>query len=113
MKKFILFVVVLSAGLLAGCATQRPPLYHWGHYNDQVYSYFKGEPLEKQIQFLEKDLEEAKYQGEKLPPGFYAHLGLLYEKGGRGEAARAMFELEKQMYPESTVFINNLFNQFK
>ena len=105
---FFLFCVLL----LTGCA-QKGPLYSWGSYEAQTYSFFKGEPLEAQILVLEKQMVEAKDKGQVLPPGFHAHLALLYEKTGRSNEMRQMFEIEKRLYPESTTYVNNILNGFK
>jgi hypothetical protein len=109
MKKIIFVSCVL---FLTGCA-QKGPMYNWGSYEAQTYSYFKGEPPEAQVVLLEKQLIEAKDKGQVLPPGFHAHLALLYEKTGRLNEMRQMFETEKRLYPESSTYINNILNGFK
>lgn len=103
---------MMAAIVLSGCATNKS-LYSWGDYEGQVYSHFKGESPEQQILILEKQLVEIKSKGEVPPPGFYAHLGLLYEKAGKGGDVMAMFEEEKRIYPESTIFLTNISNGFK
>jgi len=105
---FLLTVTVL----MTGCATNKN-LYNWGAYEPQVYSYFKGDSPEKQVVELEKHLAEIKNKGDMPPPGFYAHLGMLYSKVGRDSETIGMFDLEKKTYPESSVFINNIINGFK
>jgi hypothetical protein len=97
---------------LAGCAVNKP-LYGWGPYESEVYAYFKGDSIEKQISRLEKHLVGAQGNREVLPPGFYAHLGMLYGKVGRGTEAKALLDKEAQLYPEALVFIRNINNGFK
>jgi len=109
MKKFLLLLGMLS---MMGCA-QKSGLYNWGSYEAQTYNYFKGESPEAQVLVLEKQMNEAKAKGQSLPPGFHAHLGLLYEKTGRPNDMREMFATEKKLYPESSTYINNVLNGFK
>jgi hypothetical protein len=107
----IFFVAV--AVLLAGCASVNKELYSWGPYEPLTYAYFRGESPEKQITELEKHMNIAKSKGEKLPPGFYAHLGMLYSKLGKQEEMMQMFDAEKAAFPESNIFITKLNNGFK
>lgn len=105
-------LVLLATLVLSGCAVNKP-LYGWGPYEPQTYAYFKGESPEAQVVVLEKHLADIKGKGEKPPPGLYAHLGMLYSKTGRDSEVAGMFEAEKRLYPESTVFLNNLVSGFK
>ncbi|MDR0736842.1 MAG: DUF4810 domain-containing protein [Zoogloeaceae bacterium] len=104
-----LFVLVAS-----GCATGRPePLYQWGSYETQVYAHLRGESREAQIPELERDLEKARAANKPLPPGFFAHLGLLYLETGNDEKAVDCFETEKQRFPESAAYMDFLLKKFK
>ena len=94
-RKVALFVTFLS---LTGCAANKP-LYSWGSYESEVYAFFKGDSVEKQIEALEKHLIGTEGKREVLPPGFYAHLGMLYGKVGRGTEAKALLDKEAQLYP--------------
>lgn len=105
-------LIAVAISLAGGCATNKQ-LYNWGPYESQVYSHFKSESPESQIVILEKHLAEIKTNGTRPPPGFYAHLALLYSKAGRDSEVMGMFDEEKKLYPESSVFINNLINGFK
>ena len=109
MIKILLLTCIL---FLQGCA-QKGVLYSWGTYETETYNYFKGEPPEAQILVLEKHMSESKNKGLALPPGFHAHLALLYEKVGKTNEMRQMFEIETKLYPESSVYINNLLTRFK
>ena len=96
---------------LVGCASQNPPLYAWGSYEDQLHAYFKGESPEKLIHEMEKQAEVAHSKGQALPPGFQASLGLFYSKAGRDDKLAEHLSLEKQKFPESTGFIDGLFKR--
>lgn len=103
------FALVL---VLAGCASQQS-LYDWGPYEAQVYAYFKGASPDEQMQILERHLTEVEGKGTAVPPGFYAHLGMLYGKAGRDADAQRMLAMETQLYPESITFIQNLRSGFE
>jgi len=104
LKTTALLAVALTLG---GCATNTA-LYNWGPYENQVYSHFKNESPEEQILILEKHAQETRDKGRQLPPGFRAHLGLLYAKVGREGDFVVALEQEKAAFPESAVYIDNL-----
>lgn len=102
-------LVMLSTTVLAGCVTRPQPLYYWGDYQNQVYGHFKGEKgPEEQIQALEAVREQARAQGKALPPGFQAHLAMLYGQTGRSERLVEQLEAEKRQFPESSTFVDFL-----
>lgn len=77
-----------------------------------MYAEPEDLPLEVQIEKMTEDFNEAEAKEEKLPPGFHAHMGYLYFQSGQLDEARAAFETEKALFPESTTlmdrFIDNL-----
>jgi len=107
-------IALFSSALLSGCAThQQQPLYYWGDYQATVYGHFKGEKgPEEQILDLEKTLEKARAQGRAVPPGFKAHLAMLYGQVGRSDRLIENLEAEKQQFPESTTFMDFLLKKF-
>ena len=113
MNKNIKFFLLISLIYFAGCAGGPKPLYSWGDYEDQVYSYFTGGPIEKQILELEKHAEKTKAAGLALPPGFQAHLGLLYSKVGRDDKFAQQLDIEKSNFPEVIPFFENIASKFK
>lgn len=113
MSKFMVAAAAAALALLQGCATPVAPLYSWGPYEGQIYAHFKGESPEVQIQILEKHAEATKGSGKALPPGYMAHLGLLYGKAGRDADFVAALEEEKQRFPESAGYINHLLRNEK
>jgi len=108
MRGFVLiFGLVLAA--LSGCATRQQPLYYWGDFQSQQYSYFKGEKgAEEGILSLEKVREEAKAKGMPVPPGLQAHLGMLYGQTGRTDLFEQNLLAERQQFPESSVYVDFL-----
>jgi len=105
---------LVVAASLAGCATaNRPePLYDWESYEAQVYAHLKGESREAQIEALERDEEKIKASGKAAPPGFYAHLGLLYAETGNDAKAVACFATEKARFPEAAVYLDSLLKKY-
>jgi hypothetical protein len=102
--------VVAALAPLAGCATSRQPvaLYDWGGYQAAIYaSLVKPGSVspEQEIADMEK---HASVATRKLPPGWYAHLAMLYSEVGQGEKARAALMSERAAFPESTVFVDSL-----
>lgn len=101
-------IAMFAAGVLAGCHTASPNLYQWGSYQQQVYQNFKGESPNEQITALEKDLQRMNATGTKAPPGFHAHLGMLYSMVGRSDLVAAQFQEEKRLFPESATYMDRL-----
>ncbi|VWC19945.1 lipoprotein [Burkholderia lata] len=98
-----------AALLLAGCASSTPPLYQWTGYQPQVYEYFKGQKSpQEQIDALEKALQEIRGKGHTPPPGFHAHLGMLYASVGSEQQAEQELQAEKQLFPESSTYMDFL-----
>ena len=108
-KAKICAVAVISMSSLAGCVTRPQHLYHWGGYQTQVYGHFKGDKdPAQQIQALEQEREAARSLGKPLPPGFQAHLAMLYGKTGRSDRMAENLEAEKAQFPESAAFMDFL-----
>lgn len=101
---------LLSSALLSGCAgNQTPPLYHWEGYQQQVYEHFKHETgPQEQIAALEASLQKARATDRSPPPGFHAHLGMLYAEAGKADQVRQQFETEKALFPESAAYMDFL-----
>lgn len=107
-------VTMLCAAALTGCAAQPKTLYYWGRFQPKVYEHFRNETSpDQQIVQLEEDAQKAVAAGAELPPGYRAHLGLLYGRIGRGQAMRESLEQEKRAFPESARFMDYLLDKFK
>lgn len=114
-KKIALLTLTAACLGLTGCATQKAaPMYNWDSYEAEVYTYFKGDDTsaQEQLATLEKNLQEAEQKGQELPPGYRAHMGLLYASTGQMDQFKQALEAEKQHFPESTSFMNFLLNNF-
>lgn len=97
------------AAALSGCAT-REPIYYWGNYQPSVWAYFKPDESAAQEQQaeMEETAQKAQSKGKPLPPGFQAHLGLLYLKNGETQKAQAAFLAEETQFPESKPYMSFL-----
>ncbi len=74
MKLLQLSAALIAAGVLAGCAPKGPePIYYWGDYQQQVYSYYqKDSDPQKQIDALNRkgqSGEQAGSTGSARPAG--------------------------------------------
>ena len=100
--------IAVAAFALVGCQTPQPSLYQWGSYEPQLSGHFKGESPVQQIGVMEQHLQTVSAQGKQVPPGFHAHLGMLYSIAGRADQVAAQFQEEKRLFPESEPYMNRL-----
>ena len=109
------WLALLCAGLLmSGCANRPASLYAWDGYQPQLYDYFRAKTgPEEQVIVLEADLQKIQAKGATPPPGFHAHLGLLYASLGKDEQAVQAFQTEKSLFPESARYMDFLLAKAK
>lgn len=107
-SKHLLAIVALAAAALGGCASRTPMLYGWYDYQTQLYAYLQSENgnWQEQLAALEQMQEQLRAADQAPPPGFHAQLGLLYSKTGQIPQAKEHFERERQLFPESSQFID-------
>lgn len=113
-RRWGLVAAAACCAVLVGCAQPARPLYYWGGYQAAVYDHFKSDgkgPLE-QLRLLDEQAQQARSSGLPLPPGFHAHLALVYIKLGRDEEARRELETERVQFPESTPYVDSLLKRF-
>ena len=107
-------VLALAAGVaLTGCASAPKTIYGWEGYQPQVYQHLKGESPDQQIAAMELALQNISAKGQTAPPGFHAHLGMLYSIAGKPDQVVAQFEDEKKLFPESAVYMDFLLAKTK
>jgi hypothetical protein len=106
---------LLLSLLVGGCATKPTALYQWQGYQNNVDAYFRADKLspDAQAQQMETDLQKINANGGAVPPGYYAHMGLLYGQQGRLDQFAEKIRAEKQQYPESETFMDFLLRNFK
>lgn len=107
-----LAMVAALSGVLAGCVSGPKPLYTWDAFpRAQYQSLLMQSSPDAQIRDLEAMAEKARGKGRALPPGFRAHLGMLYMNTGDLSAARAQWHAEKEVFPESAPYMDRLLKQ--
>lgn len=114
MSKAVKLALMLTAvATVAGCQTAPKPLYQWESYQPQVYGYFKGESKQEQVEALERDLQKINASGRQAPPGYHAHLGMLYLSLGKDDQMVQEFRTEKALFPESAGYMDFLLKNAK
>lgn len=101
---------VLALGL-SGCVNPPRPLYGWGDYQPQLYTYLQtadDADWETQLIAMRTTQQAIEGRGQALPPGFHAQLGMLLARTGQEQAALEEFEQEKRIFPESAPFMDFL-----
>jgi hypothetical protein len=109
-RPMTLLVLVGMAWLVSACAAE-PTLYRWGNYEEILYRPYKESGSIDAINdaiALAEDMARTEEEGRAVPPGVRVHLGFLYYSQGKANEARALFEQERELFPESTVFIDGL-----
>ncbi len=103
--------------LTVGCASNGPkPLYGWEGYQPQVYAYLKSggnADAVEQLAQLEQAEQNMAQRGQALPPGYRAHMGMLYAKAGDAGKSAAAITAEKTHFPESSSFMDFLLRTLK
>ena len=99
---------ILASGV--GCA-QPASIYRWGVYENLIYQMYanpgEADPS-TQIAQLTADIARTHAEGQRVPPGVHAHLGFLYYTQGQVDLAYEEFSTERELFPESTTFIDGL-----
>ncbi|MDR9863015.1 MULTISPECIES: DUF4810 domain-containing protein [Pseudomonas] len=109
----LMALTLAASALLAGCSSPQT-LYQWEGYQPQVYEYFKSEtPTEAQAEALEADLQKIRASGKAVPPGYHAHLGLLYLSMGKDDQMVQQLRTEKTLFPESGTYMDFLLKNAK
>ena len=105
-----LLAAIAVGGVLAGCTPAQPRLYYWEGFQGQLYEYFRADKTtsEEQLRVLAAQVEKARGRNAALPPGFRAHLAMLYLRLGREGEAKRELEAEKVNFPESAPYMDFL-----
>ena len=108
-------LALLVSTALSACATRPIAVYQWQGYQKNVDAYFRADKMspDAQTQSMEEDLIKIRASGGAAPPGYYAHLGLLYAQQGKLDQFAETVRQEKTQYPESATFMDFLLRNFK
>lgn len=105
-----LVAAIAMGSVLVGCAEAPKRLYHWEGFQGQLYEHFKADRSspEDQLRILNAQAQKARASGAVLPPGFRAHLAMIYLRLGRDGEAKQELEAEKASFPESAPYMDFL-----
>jgi len=115
MKIRHLIIIVSAFIVLAGCAAPKPH-YYYGNYTESQLAYVK-EPGDETLKLKVAAIEDiiAKVEEEstskRVPPGIYADLAYLMALSGKNKEAITFFNKEKEIYPESSLFVDKMVNK--
>ena len=103
--------LLLFSALATGCVSAPKDHYYWGNYEALILAMYaepgSADPV-MQIEKLNADLQQAESIGKPAPPGLYAHLGFMYAMNGDVSQAETAFNEERELFPESAVFIDGM-----
>ena len=118
MKVVLKITLTITAFTLffTGCQQAvQPPLYSWGNYVQSSSDYgMKGhekEVLEKHLEELNKIITQSNSEDRRVAPGIYAEYAQILFETNKKEEAKKYFLLEKQTYPESSIFIDRVLSK--
>jgi hypothetical protein len=105
-----LLAAIAMGSALAGCAEAPKRLYYWEGFQGQLYEHFRADSSspEDQLRILDAQAQKARASGAALPPGFRAHLAMIYLRLGRDGEAKQELEAEKANFPESAKYMDFL-----
>jgi hypothetical protein len=97
---------------MAGCAPKT--MYQWGSYEADLLKYCKHpESMPEFIEHLDKQITRSIKKGRKVPPGLFAELGYFHYKAGDPKKASELFAKEKEIWPESSKFMDRMIEATK
>ena len=109
--KITLLGLIMTLGMLQGCATVTEAGYYWGAYSDTLYKYTKDPneaTLANHVEELEKIIKVSREKSLRVPPGVHAELGYIMSRLGDDVRASVQYENEMALYPESRIFLERL-----
>ncbi len=110
MKKVLLLSFLIIGFIISGCSTKKP-MYEYADYSQTYYQLKQNGDAQSTAKWktsLEESIEKSKALSIRVPPGVYANLGYLYLKVNDTQKAISFFESEKALYPEASLFMDNL-----
>ncbi len=116
MKISQLLLIFSSIVVLQGCVSAQKPYYYYGTYSQSQLAYVKApsdETLKLKITSIEDIIAKAEEgsTSKRVPPGVYADLAYLMALSGKNKDAVTFFNKEKEIYPESVVYIDKMLNK--
>ncbi|MEG1543924.1 MAG: DUF4810 domain-containing protein [Tannerellaceae bacterium] len=96
--------------------TQTAPLYSWNDYTESSYQYYKKqtpEATERLMKTYGAMIKKQNGSRKALAPGIYAEYGYFLIQHGKKDEGVAMLKKEKEIYPESSIFMDKLIKKFE
>ena len=109
--KVTLLGLIMTLGMLQGCATVTEAGYYWGDYSDTLYKYTKDPnkvTLANHFEELENIIKVSREKSLRVPPGVHAELGYIMARQGDDVGSIVQYENEMALYPESRIFLERL-----
>lgn len=78
-----------------------------------VQLQYQADAAQEQIEALEMNVADLKAQGEAVPPGYYAQLGLLYFSLSNAEQGRQPLSADQDPFADATAQMNELMDSAK
>lgn len=105
--------VCLTLLFSSGCAQ---PLYHWGGYEDSLYTRYNDRSEAGQAEafkLLEETIKGAEESNAKVPPGVFAEYGYLLFQQGDLDGSLSALQKEAELYPESQHLMQSLISRIQ
>jgi hypothetical protein len=113
--KTIIIILFTTLIVSTGCSTVSKDIFYWGDYSLTLYDYKKN-PDEKTLEAHKKEIltiiEYADKKKLKVPPGVFVEYGYMLLKEGDETQGIDYLNKEIDLYPESTVFIEQIKNLY-
>lgn len=112
--KYLTQLLLIASLISAGCSTgnqEATNAAHLGHLQYAMQTDPGAEARNEYLAALESAIGAAELEGRRVPPGRHAELGYLLARQSRAEEARAQFLKERELYPESAVYIDRLLGE--
>lgn len=103
-------LLFMAFTVMVGCG-QKKTMYHWGAYQGVIHDMYVSPgtmTAATQVIKLNEDISQAAANGQKVPPGLYAHLSMAYAAEGQTEKSTAALLKEQELFPESKTLIKTL-----
>jgi hypothetical protein len=113
MKKWL--VLFIFAFLATSCAVQKIN-FSWSDYRMVLSKYIDNPDSVNQRNLnncLLRVISESVKQKKTIPPGIYLEYAFLLETEGYHDMARQYYDLEKKLYPSSSLLIDDLLSKPK
>ena len=115
MPRLVTFTVLVACALsVSACAPAKQ--FHWGSYEESLYSRQQHAGAEGEAEAttaLLATINEAKAANKNVGPGIHADYGYLLFKQGQADEAIAELQKEAALYPESQPLMKTMVSRIQ